>query len=94
MEIKVTPPALTAAGEDIRRIAAEVGYVSSQMRSVGAGSLGACGFPDAAGGLEALAERWSGALGRSADGIEGLGTVFAVAAGLYTLTDEISMPSS
>ena len=91
MDIEVVPDALTSAGTGLQRLGAEVDGMSAAVRGASSGAAGACGFPDAAGALEDLSSAWSGALGRSADGITGLGTVVTVAGAVYRLVDATAM---
>jgi hypothetical protein len=91
MDIEVVPDALTSAGTDLQRLGAEVDGMSRAVHSASAGAAGACGFPDATGALEDLSSAWSGALGRSADGITGLGTAVSVAGAVYRLVDLTAM---
>ena len=62
------------------------------MSAAASGVPGACGFPEPAGAFEELAAAWHGAIGRSADGIGGLGATMSAAAAMYVFTDATAIP--
>jgi hypothetical protein len=92
MEIQVVPEALSGAGAGLRGTGAQVDAAGAALRAAASGVTGACGFPDAAGAFEDLASAWTGAIGRSADGVSGLGGVMEGAAALYRITDLLAIP--
>jgi hypothetical protein len=92
MRIEIVPDALAGAGSGLTGTGAQVDAACATLRAAASGVPGACGFPDAAGAFEDFASSWTGAIGRSADGVAGLGTVMQGAAALYRITDALAIP--
>ena len=92
MDIAVVPEALSSAGSGLAATGAEVDAANATMSAAASGVPGACGFPEPAGAFEELASAWRGAIGRSADGIGGLGSTMSAAAALYVFTDLTAIP--
>ena len=92
MEIAVVPEALSTAGNGLSTTGAEVDAANATMSAAGSGVPGACGFPEPAAAFEELASAWRGALGRTADTVDGLGATMNAAAALYAFTDFTAIP--
>ena len=70
----------------------EIEVVPDALSGAGAGLRGTGAQVEAAGAFEDLASSWTGAIGRSADGVSGLGATMEGAAALYRITDLLAIP--
>jgi hypothetical protein len=91
MRISVIPDELAAAGGHLTQAAGAIEAVASQVRVAAYSAEGACGFPEPSAALDAIGDRWGGALSRTATGVNGLGDAVSISGSQYALTDEVSI---
>ena len=74
MEIQVVPEALAATGAALTAAGGDALGVAGQLGATAHGAAAACGFPSAAGALEAMWSSWERALVQSGQALGATGT--------------------
>jgi hypothetical protein len=92
VNIRVVTGALTQAGGALERVGTELHGVQGSLAPSAAEAAGACGFPEAAAGCQAVWGQWSSTLGALGNDVVRLGASVGASASLYTITDQTAMP--
>jgi hypothetical protein len=93
MRIAVVPAELRGLGARLQALDGEVTATRGVLMGAVDGAGAATGSPEAAAAFEAMCDRWSDALGRSANAIGAAGGAVTAAAAVYELVDATVMPA-